>query len=85
MLFDLGQCAQMMKNELEATTNCAVMSTAEDPIALIKNIKGVTHNFGDQRCATESLRHAHKQLFSCIQHEDEDIEDHFDFFKMMQK
>ena len=61
-----GQCTQMMKNELEATTNHAKMSTKEDPIALIKSIKGVTHNFRDQWYATGSLWHAHKQLFSCV-------------------
>ena len=76
-----GQCTQMMKNELEATTDCASMSVKEDPMALIKNIKGVTHNFRDQQCATGSLWHAHKQLFFCIQHEDKDTKDHFDHFK----
>ena len=70
-----GQCTQMMKNELEATANCAKMSREEDPIASIKNIKGVTCNFRDQRCTTGSLWHAHKQSFSCVQREDEDIED----------
>ena len=71
----------MMKNELEVTANHAKMSREEDPIALIKNIKGVTHDFRDQWCATGSLWHTHKQLFSCVQREDEDIEDYFDCFK----
>ena len=65
-----------MKNELEAIANHAEMSREEDPIALIKNIKGVTHNFRDQQCATGSSWHAHKQLFTCTQREDEDIKDH---------
>ena len=66
------------ENELEATTNCAKMSGEEDPIASIKNIKGVTHNFRDQRHATGSSWHACKQLFSCVQHKDKDIKDHHD-------
>ena len=51
------------------------MSAEEDPMAPIKNIEGVMHNFRDQRCATGSSWHAHKQLFSCVQCEDEDIKD----------
>ena len=70
-----GQCTQRMKNELEATVNHAKMSVEEDPTALIKNIKGVTHNFRDQRHVNGSLWHAHKQSFSCVQREDEDIKD----------
>ena len=76
-----GQCAQMMKNELEVATNCDIMCAAEDPIALIKNVKGVTHNFKDQKCGTGGMWHAHKQLFSCVQKEEEDTKDHFDRFK----
>ena len=40
-----GQCTQMMKNKLQATTNYKTMSANEDPIILLKSIKGVTHNF----------------------------------------
>ena len=58
-----GQCTQMMKNKLEAMTNYATVSVTEDPTTLVKNIKGVTRNFTDQRCATRSLWHAHKQFF----------------------
>ena len=76
-----GQCAQMMKNELEAATDCGTVCTAEDPIALIKNIEGVTHNFKDQKCATGGMWHACKQPFSCTQKEEEDTKDYFDRFK----
>ena len=76
-----GQCTQMMKNELQATSDCENMRDNEDPISLIKNIKGVTHNFRDQKCGTGSMWHAYKQLHQCIQKEDEDIKTHYDRFK----
>ena len=76
-----GQCTQMMKNELETCTNYRTMHEQEDPIALIKNIKGVTHNFKDQKYSTGSMWHAYKQLYSIIQKEDEDIKDYYDRFK----
>ena len=52
-----GQCTQMMKNELEAASNHATMCDNKDPIALIKNIKGMTHNFRDQKHGTGSVWH----------------------------
>ena len=76
-----GQCTQMMKNELEACTDFQNMRDNEDPIALIKNVKGVTHDFKDQKYSTGSMWHAHKQLHSCIQKEDEDTKDCFERFK----
>ena len=76
-----GQCTQMMKNELQATDNYNTMSENEDPIALIKNIKGVTHNFRDQKYNIGSMWHAYKQLFQCIQKEDEDIKTFFERYK----
>ena len=48
---------------------------------LIKNIKGVTHNFRDQKYSIGSMWHAYKQVFQCIQKEDEDIKTFFERFK----
>ena len=76
-----GQCTQMIKNKLESATDCATMHDNKDPIALIKIVKGATHNFKDQKCAMCSVWQTHKQLFSCAQREDENIKDHFDHFK----
>ena len=63
----------MMKNELQAMTDYQQMSDNEDPIMLIKNIKGVTHNFCDQKYNIGSMWHAYKQLYQCIQKEYEEI------------
>ena len=76
-----GQCTQMMKNELQATANYQVMSDNEDPIMLLKNIKGVTHNFRDQKYNIGSMWHAYKQLYQCIQKEEEDVKTFFERYK----
>ena len=56
-----------MKNELQAMNDHQTMKNEEDPIKLINNVKGVAHNFGDQRHTTGSVWCAHKQLCDCIQ------------------
>ena len=71
----------MMKNELQAATDYQQMSNDEDPIMLLKNIKGVTHNFRDQKYNIGSMWHAYKQLFQCIQKEDEDVKTFFERYK----
>ena len=68
-----GQCAQSMKNELQAMADCDTMKTEENPVQLTKNIEGVTHNFRDQRHTTGSMWCDNKQLCNCIQKENEDV------------
>jgi hypothetical protein len=76
-----GQCTKLMKNELEATSNYQSMNMKQDPIALIKAIKGITYSFRDQKYLPGSLWHAYKNLFNTVQHEDEDLND---FYKRFQ-
>ena len=62
-----------MKNELQAVDEFEDMDDDQDPIILIKNIKKITNNFRDRKYVFGSMWYAQKQLYNCIQKEDEDI------------
>ena len=71
----------MMKNELEAMEGCEKMNKEKDPIKLLSVIKGVSHNFCGQKHPMASMWHAHRQLYNCIQREDEDTKQFHERFK----
>ena len=70
-----------MRNKLEAMSNFETINNKQDPIALIKAIKGITYSFRDQKYLPGSLWRAYKNLFNTVQREDEDIKD---FYKRFQ-
>ena len=70
-----------MKNELKAMSNYEDMNMQQDPIALIKAIKGVTYSFWDQKYLPGSLWHAYKNLFNTVQCEDEDLQEFYERFQ----
>ena len=53
-----------MQNELQASENYKEMNEKQDPISLIKAIKGITYSFRDQKCLPGSLWKAYRNLFN---------------------
>ena len=78
-----GQCTQIMKNELQAVDEFEEMDDDQDPISLIKNIKKITNSFRDRKYVFGSMWYAQKQLYNCIQKEDEDIKKYYDRYKIL--
>jgi hypothetical protein len=76
-----GQCTKLMRNELEAMSNFEAINIKQDPIALIKAIKGITYSFRDQKYLPGSLWRAYKNLFNTVQCKDEDIKDFYKCFQ----
>ena len=58
-----------MQNEIEASTGFEEMGKKQDPIALIKTIKGLTYNLRDQKYLPGSMWCAYKNLFNLTQRE----------------
>ena len=58
-----GQCTKLMQNEIEACNGFEEMERQQDPISLIKTIKGITYNFRDQKYLPGSMWHAYEHLF----------------------
>ena len=61
-----GQCMETMKNEPQAEAKFEDMDDDQDPMQLMKNMKKITTNFRDKKCAFGSMWHAWKQLNNCV-------------------
>ena len=73
-----GQCTGQMQTELMACKDYQEFKEEEDPIALIKAIKGITYNFRDQKYLPGSLWKAYRNLFNTVQRDDEDLKKFYD-------
>ncbi len=76
-----GQCTKLMQNEIEASNDYKDMDKKQDPIKLIKTIKGITYNFRDQKYLPGSMWRTYKNLFNTTQREDEDLKSYYDRFQ----
>ena len=60
----LGQCTDRMKNKLKACTNWETLSTKQDVLGLLNEIKGVTFRFEDQKYHILSIHNAKAAFYS---------------------
>ena len=60
----LGQCADALKNKLEATNDYkALVEDAHDVIESLKHVKNIVHKFEGDKCLQGSLHHACKAFY----------------------
>ncbi len=76
-----GQCSEIMKNELEARKDYAIMTSDQDPILLLKILKSITYNFCNQKYLPASMWQTTKALYNTMQGEDEDLKSFYDRFR----
>ena len=67
----LGQCADALKNKMEATVGCEAVEDSDDVTELLKRIENIACKFEGTKCSQGSLHHAHLAFCFVKQQENE--------------
>ena len=76
-----GQCSDALQAELETNKTFSATKASSNVIALLKAIRGVSHNFQAQKNPTHSLHLSKRQLYMLNQGQDS-TPDYYDRFKI---
>ena len=75
-----GQCTDLMRQRVEATSDFDAMEESGDAIVLLKTIKGITYNFRSQNYLPQAIQDSKRRLYQFYQSRHMTTSEYFEQF-----